>query len=100
MVFVWIITVLAAMVFRNIVAVRVTILAIVEAFFSPAVVSTRLSAVVVAANADDPIGCGFIGAAIVGAAVAGAVLAASFWWIAFCVVTEPALQSCVGGAKG
>ena len=86
MVFVWIITVLAAMVFRNIVAVRVAILAIVEAFFSPAVVSTRLSAVVVAANADDPIGCGFIGAAIVGAA-----LAASFWWIAFCVVTESAL---------
>ena len=89
MVFVWIITVLAAMVFRNIVAVRVTILAIVEAFFSPAVVSTRLLAVVVAANADDPIGCGFV--AIVGVAIVGAALVASFFCIAFCIITESAL---------
>ena len=89
MVFVWIITVLAAMVFRNIVAVRVTILAIVEAFFSPAVVSTRLLAVVVAANADDPIGCGFV--AIVCVAIVGAALVASFFCIAFCIITESAL---------
>ena len=69
MVFVWIITVLAAMVFRNIVAVRVTILAIFEAFFSSAVVSTRFLAVVVAANADDPIVCGWTAAIVVAAVV-------------------------------
>ena len=62
------------MVVRYIVAVRVTILAIFETFFSSSIIAAGLAAAVVTASSDDTVcGCGWASAIVIAAVSVAAV---------------------------